>query len=579
MHQQGDGPSADRLRHYFQRLQAPLEVCDVTCDSAGLPLLPGTFLVIEDFGTRGLAGDPLLCRNPPKGSNSPEDFFWFWRNIGLSGKTGDDLGRWGLGKTVFRAVSRVGCMFGLTIRCTDHRQLLMGQAVLRCHSIAEHQYMPEGFWCDGEDASGVPRPIETPAELDKFRQEWKVTRTTEPGLSVVVPYIAENLSGLRILQAVCVHFFLPVLRGQLEVEVSAGDINAGSATLNASTLENWCRTISWNGQKRTKRHAPPPVAFVRGCLSSGVPAFTTKLLGESRVPELNPESFAAADLQQLRAAFSGDQLIEVRVRLGLHPLHRPAEEGVLRVFLQRGAADQRWDTYFVREGMTITKLNSRAAARGVQALVLVDPGPLARLLGDSENPAHEDWDSSADRPKKLWKAGWSGRVMFCRKIVDLLSEVLAQPVKQADFDLLSDFFSIARSNASQRSAAPDRTGSIPASLADIAPKPRWFRLDGRRGGFRIVPTNHEPLPADAELRVSVAYDVISGNPLKKWSSFDFDFRSESGVIVFSGQQVDVQHLSGNELLLKFSGSDFLFAADGFDQHADLYVRIEEGVGE
>jgi hypothetical protein len=576
LHQQCDGPCDARLSHYFQRLQAPLAVREVACDSAGLPMLPGAFLVIEDFGTRGLAGDPMLCRDPSKGSDSPEDFFWFWRNIGLSGKTGDDLGRWGLGKTVFRAVSRVGCMFGLTIRRTDHRCLLMGQAVLHIHSIAGQQYMPEGFWCDGEDASGVPRPIETPAELDQFRREWRVTRTTEPGLSVVVPYVAEHLSGLRILQAVCVHFFLPLMRGQLEVEVGAGDIGSSPAMLNASTLETWCRTISWNGQKRAKRHAPPPVGFVRSCLSGRAQVFNTKLLGESKVPELNPESFDEAHLQQLRAAFGGDQLVEVRVRLGLHPLHRPAEEGVLRVFLQRGGADQRWDTYFVREGMTITKLNSRAAARGIQALVLVDPGPLARLLGDSENPAHEDWDSSADRPKKLWKAGWSGRVTFCRKIVDLLSEVLAQPLKQADFDLLSDFFSIARSTAPQRSAAPDSKGSIPAGLADIAPRLRWFRLDGRRGGFRIVPTTHEPMPADAELRVSVAYDVISGNPLKKWSSFDFDFRSESRVIDFSGQQVDVQCMSGNELLLRFSGPDFLFAADGFDQHADLYVRIEEG---
>jgi len=194
-------------------------------------------------------------------------------------------------------------------------------------------------------------------------------------------------------------------------------------------------TNSWNGQKQAKRHAPPPVALVRRCLSRAAPVFATKLPGESKVPELNPGSFDDAELQQLRTAFGGD---------------------------------------------------------------------------------HEDWDSSADRPKKLWKAGWSGRVTFCRRIVDLLSEVLTQPVKQADFELLSDFFSIARSHAPQRSLTPDSTCSIPTSLPDIAPKLSWFRLDGRRGGFRIVPTTHEPMPTVAELKVSVAYDVISGNPLKKW---------------------------------------------------------------
>ncbi len=581
LHEESEGPKGARRSDYFRRLQSPLSVRDVPCDAAGVPSLPGGFLVVEDFGTRGLGGDPMLCRAPPKESAGQEDFFWFWRNIGLSGKTGDDLGRWGLGKTVFRAVSRVGCMFGLTIRRADHRRLLMGQAVLHIHSMDGKQYMPEGFWCDGKDKFGVPRPIESTAEQELFRREWKLTRTTEPGLSIVVPYVVEQLSGVRILQAVCTHFFVPLMRKQLQVEVCAGDIGSAPATLNADTLEYWCKTLRWNGQKRLKRHAPPPIAFVRDCLNGAKRLCSTKLLGESRVPELTAESFEEADLPLLRADFSAGRLLEVRVRLGLHPLQRPSEEGVLSVFLQRGDADQdqRADTYFVREGMTITKLTSRAAARGIQALVLVDSGPLARLLGDSENPAHEEWDESADRPKRLWKSGWGGRVKFCRKIVDLLAEVLAAPVRQADFDLLSDFFSVPRANAPQRAGLPDRKGSLPASLSEITPKLRWFRLDGRRGGFRIVPTTHEPMPVDAELRVSVAYDVLSGNPLKKWSSFDFDFRGGTSGIRFSVQQLEVTCVSGNELLLKCFGPDFLFAADGFDLHADLYVRIEDGQSE
>ncbi|MFM7055894.1 MAG: hypothetical protein ACKO2P_03120, partial [Planctomycetota bacterium] len=540
LHEDSDGPGGLRRSDFFQRLQAPLAVRDVFCDAAGVPSLPGGFLVVEDFGTRGLGGDPMLCHEPSSSATAhQEDFFWFWRNIGLSGKAGDDLGRWGLGKTVFRAVSRVGCMFGLTIRRADHRCLLMGQAVLHIHSIDGQQYMPEGFWCDGTDSSGVPRPIESAAELERFRRDWKLKRTTEPGLSVVVPYVMEQLSGVRILQAVCAHFFVPLMQGQLEVEVCARDIGSAPATLNAETLEHWCRALRWDGPKRLKRHVPPPIAFVRHCLTGAERVCATKFAGESKLPELTPDSFEAGDLQLLRAAFSAGELLEVRVRLKLHPLHRGVEDGEMRVFLQRNEGADRADSYYVREGMTITKLNSRvAAARGIQALVLVDRGPLARLLGDSESPSHDDWDSSADRPKKFWTSGWGGRVTFCRRIVDLLTEVLAAPVRQADFDLLSDFFSVPRANAPQRGALPDRQGSFPENLPEIAPKLRWFRLDGRRGGFRIVPASYEPMPTDTQLRVSVAYDVLSGNPLKKWNRFDFDFRDQPNGIRFSGQQVE-----------------------------------------
>jgi hypothetical protein len=46
-----------------------------------------------------LEGDTELFHDPPDGDSSRQDFYWFWRNIGRSSKTGDDLGRWGLGKT------------------------------------------------------------------------------------------------------------------------------------------------------------------------------------------------------------------------------------------------------------------------------------------------------------------------------------------------------------------------------------------------------------------------------------------------------------------------------------------------
>jgi hypothetical protein len=123
-----DAPSRARLAHYFARLSPALVGRQIEVDDFGVPQMPCRFLVVEDFGTTGLEGDTLLFRDPAPTDSSPQYFYWFWRNIGRSGKTGDELGRWGLGKTVFRAASRVGCMFGLTIRKSDQRTILMGQA-------------------------------------------------------------------------------------------------------------------------------------------------------------------------------------------------------------------------------------------------------------------------------------------------------------------------------------------------------------------------------------------------------------------------------------------------------------------
>lgn len=573
LHSAGDLPPRDRLAYYFGRLEPALKHREIGFDPDGVPQLLEGFLVCEDFETRGLGGDPLLARDPDPGSQKREDFFWFWRNIGRSGKTGDDLGRWGLGKTVYRAASQVGCMLGLTVRASDRRQLLMGQAVLRIHDLNGQEYVPEGYWCGGrKEPSGLPLPIEEAAELEHFRREWKLTRSPdEPGLSVVVPYVAPELKGARLLQAICVHFFLPILRGKLIVDVVTPDTQ--EIRLDAGSLEEWCRGVVWDGPKRTKRHEAPPIDFVKRCLAAESHAISTNLLGQSKLPELNAEAFEPQTLEKLRSLFASEKLTPIKVRMALDRKNAPKEEGELYVFLQRQPDAERADTYYVREGMTITKLNSRASLRGVHAFVVVEMGPLASLLGDSEGPAHEDWDTSEERPNRLW-AKWKGRVKFCRRIVDDLAEFLAPPTTKADFELLSDFFSIEKTQAPQRSRMPAPRGNGRPKFGDIIAKPRWYRLDGRRGGFRIVHNSALSLPEKPRLRVSVAYDLPSGNPIKKWSPFDFHF-GKSPQLKFSGKSVNVVSQAGNVLVLAVEDERFAFVVDGFDEHRDLLVRIDE----
>lgn len=571
LHTSEDLPSRERLAHYFGRLEAPLKQREIRFNEHGVPLLDDGFLVCEDFGTRGLGGDPLLSKDPPIGSKDRQDFFWFWRNIGRSGKTGDDLGRWGLGKTVYRAASQVGCMLGLTVRSQDSRELLMGQAVLKIHEHDGAEYVPEGYWCAGVNEAGLPLPVESPGDLARFRKEWKLSRKpSEPGLSVVVPYVASELEGSKILQAICVHFFLPIIQGELIVDLEAPKI--GWVHLDKDTLGDWCRTLEWNGPKRTKRHVAPPIDFVKKCLMIQSQAVPTKELGQTKLPELNEESFESDVLNDLRDQFASEKLVAVNVRMSLPRKSGDNLLGEVLVFLQRQPDGERTDTYYVREGMTITKLNSRAGLRGIHAFVMVNKGPLASLLGDSEGPAHEDWDTSEDRPNRSWTK-WKGRVKFCRKIVDELADLLTPQTKQADYELLSDFFSIEKTEAPGRARTPNSNGTTPPNFESINQKPRWFRLDGRRGGFRIVSNPGQTVPPNARLRVSVAYDLPSGNPLKKWSPFDFDLGKTT--VELRGDGVEVKRLAGNVIRLTVLDEKFAFGADGFDLHRDLFIRIDE----
>ena len=572
LHTQDSLPPRHRLVHYFSRLKEPVRQLDIDYLEDEIPNLTQGFLVCEDFGTRGLEGDPLLHRDPIS-TSSRQDFYWFWRNIGRSGKSGDDLGRWGLGKTVYRAASQIGCMLGLTVRQSDSKRMLMGQAVLRIHEQNGVEYFPEGYWCAGQEpVTEVPKPIDDKTEIDQFIADWKLTRGEgEPGLSVVSPYVVPELNVHKLLQAICVHFFLPIMRGELIVEIEGPSLP--HCLIDTYGLHERCQSLNWDGPKRTKRHQPPPLEYVKKCLARQASAIQTSILGKDKSPCFDDSTFSQSELDNLRDAFTNNSLIAIKARIHLPRHQGSGETGELFVFLQKTTADDTCDTYFIREGMTITKLNSRARTKGIRALVLVEKGPLASLLGDSEGPAHEDWDTSEERPSRLWKK-WKGRVTFCRRIVDELVEHLTPRQTTADFELLSDIFSIDDTLANHKSRFPSFGKDSPQEFQAIPTKPKWYRLEGRQRGFRVAHNQTEPIPRDAKLRVSVAYDLSTGDPLKKWTPFDFDFATPSSLRLV-GEFVAARRIHGNVLILTISQPGFYLTVDGFDEHRDLFVRIDE----
>ncbi len=570
IHDASEAPSAERMAHYFGRLREPLQSFDIPSDTHGVPLVNQRFLVCEDFGTCGLEGDPGLYKDPDRNTQAREDFYWFWRNIGRSAKTNEDLGRWGLGKTVYRAVSQVRCMLGLTIRRSDGRRLLMGQTVLQPHQHGPHEYHPEGYWCD-EGNHDFSEPIENLVELNQFREEWCLHRSVEPGLSIVSPFVPDELCEKRILRAVAVNFFVRILKGELEVEVFGSTI--GSVKVDAQSIDGICRGLEWShSEKRRKLHAPPPLDFIRSCLAL-TPPTTTNLIGDGCSPCFSEHALEKQVHQNLQQEFADGKLVALRVQMDLPRRDNSRQVGEFNVYVQRDLDGQPQDSYYVREGMTITKRSSHASQRGVRAFVNIESGPMARLLGDTEGPAHEEWDKQAERPNREWWK-WKTRVEFVRRIVDNLVEYLTPSQEDQDFDLLADFFSVERTSGRQRNRQQGEEDPDEPTRVFPNPRPKWFQITPRADGFSILRNKAVDVPEGAELEVSIAYDLPSGNPYAKWSPLDFDI-GEPEQINVSGVGVEPKKISGNVVKLKISAPEFRFSMSGFDQYRDLLVDARE----
>jgi hypothetical protein len=83
------------------------------------------------------------------------------------------------------------------------------------------------------------------------------------------------------------------------------------------------------------------------------------------------------------------------------------------------------------------------------------------------------------------------------------------------------------------------------------------------------------MPKNAALKVSVAYDIPRGDPLRNWNAIDFRIGDKDGELQPRGKGVRVKMRAGNCVLLQDVEENFRFSVSGFDQHRDLFVRVDE----
>lgn len=538
------------------------------------------YLVYEDFNTRGLCGDTRRTTDPPAASPLKEDFYWFWWNIGRSGKQGQDRGRWGLGKTVFHSTSAISTIFGLTVRESDHRRLLMGQAVTRIHSLLSDpgtEYVPEGFYHDPVDTLPIEQPIEAPESIAAFEQLFGLKRDDQPGLSIVVPFAPENLSATELLRSVIVHFFLAIQAGCLAVEISGPDLPL--TRLDAGTIGTVASGLAWDGKRSEKKHASPPLDFTRWALDQHETAmqFQLKPAGLSQAPQWTEDLVVPDDLTALKTKYSAFEPVSIRVPMTIEVKGIGRCDSHFDIFLQQMPFDARekGEDYFVREYMTISRISTLGTRRNVRGLVLVDDKLLSSLLGDAEGPSHEDWGRGEDRPDRTY-ARWASRVSFVKNSLTRMLDILTYSSDDLDFNLLADVFSIA--DTSKVGPKKRRKGAKPRGIGDPLPppslpvSPRWFDMRQTSSGFRLHRCDGAIIPAGGKIAVAVAYDVPDGDPFNEWSRFDFVFDGkQANPIKITSQGAKVEPHGDYSATITIQSPDFTVEVTGFDPLRDIVI--------
>jgi hypothetical protein len=526
------------------------------------------FLVFEDFGTIGLTGDPAQWEDIP-GVKNP--FLYFFRAEGRSQKGDDDRGRWGVGKAVFPRASRINAIFGFTVRHDDKRKMLMGNMVLKTHRTSSGQFSPDGWYgIPDSSATGSDErlilPAEDPELIDRFCKGFQIERSDSPGLSIVVPWYETEITAERLTAAAVRDYFYPILAGALEVTVAT---SSTKTVLNAASLLPALQRIG--GKLQEEMGAL--VTLARWSLShkDGIPVLQPPAGAPRWSRELVPEDVANI----LRASFNSADPIAVRVPVPVRPKAGGIRESHFDVYLSRDDSASSDRPTFIREGIIVPDVRA-PRLHGVRALVVSEHGPLARLLGDAENPAHTQWQRDGSNFRGKYINGPSYLTFVTNSAAEIV-RILGDAEAPEDPSLLLDIFSLPATIDEEEPRKRPKVDTPPAPPGPPGPPPpppgpRPFRVTKIQGGFTVT-KGADGGPAPQYLDIRVAYDRRNGNPLRKYDRADFRLDKKPIVLDPPLRGLKILKRDSNQLVLAVTDPDFSVAVRGFDENRDLYVRV------
>lgn len=529
--------------------------------------LPCPYLVIEDFGTSGLTGDPARVSQPPDGTS--DNFFYFFRAEGASDKGDGKRGRWGIGKHTFFSTSRIQTFIGLTIRdqAENPGPLMMGQSISKVHRDPSNENVelePDGWMAVDDPATWLPHSdLE---RISKVTDDWKLSRTIEPGLSVVIPYCDEGVTLAELLTSVLIEYSSPILDGSLEVKLESG--SGETELLNTATiLDVLDRLAAVEPKLDALRVLVKRMANIVAVTQSEV----VLLPLTKGKPEWSREALPDDIREKFNTSLETSGYAVIRVPVGIRLKSKGSVDSESHFDVGFFIDPESKRAVFIREGIRITAVGSKAAPfTGLQPLVVIPAGALGSLLGDAEGPAHLNWDARRETFKDRYVHG-AAWIDFVKHAPRRLIEFTRGMDRDPDYEIGAGWFPEPDDSGRKR-RKKTRTGSPRPTPPPTTP---MVLLSQVKGGFsaRLNP-EHPDVAKVSIVKLVMAYDRRTGNPFSRWSSADFTLADLN--IVVQGCDIDesLTVRSENQIAFGVTSTAFKVSITGFDSNRDVIARAE-----
>ena len=510
-----------------------------------------TFLLIEDFHTDGLDGNII--------SSDPEDggFGTFWRNVGSTnkGKGTNRGGAFGIGKIVNPMASRLQTFFGLTIRNTNRTKdkeagpYLMGQTMLSLHTYSKVRFQAYALW--GEVKKQIEHPIENGAIMKEFIKATGITRTDEPGLSIVVPFPISEFTPKSLSDAAILHYFYPIIEGRLVIEIANG--KGEPDRIDGSNIEELAKGINLEISELIAFTKKAQKASAKLCdIKPAI--YRMGNYGDS----LGAQKFDAAELKTQKDRFLAGEMIAVDVPVETQfKIDKKVSCSSVKLFLQK--TDGKGMDYYIRQGISVYENSRFMPSTPCIALLLADDGEIAELLRKAEGPAHSTWMQKKCRAVKIYENAQDA-IGYVKSLLSAMQGLLGSGIEIDDESILADDF-------------PDDIGDEDDDDDDdvdfdIEGNPAMLELSrDSKGTLTIKATEYADEHAGKDCSLTLYF--VSTTRGAKWRPFDFNLRNMK--VEAQGTSI----LSRDKNVMKFNLAPKMeITVYGFDRNKDLKANVK-----
>ena len=533
------------------------------------PFESTTILVLEDYGTTGLLGswdDPNV-----DGRNENWNAFWFREGEGAKSTPGSN-GRAGQGKITYYKIGGARAVFGLTVRASDGKTLLMGRSAFkRVYPFDGKKYLRHSFWCGGGD---LPLPLTDEDSTAKFTQAFKLERRNEAGLSLVIPF-PNDFQPKVAMRTVISEFYFPITAGKLALSIGGMEVDASKIDSLADILlpDDFARERKSSFTKEFRRFANQIVAEEK----SGATPLQLKS-GWDKSPTIDASYFPEGALEELRDKIEKGQRITVRFPVAVRPKSSAAVESYFDVHLQIPEELDRTEEAYVRRDLLIgleTHLGSSGHLQKARAATMIRESELSAFLADAEEPTHLKWNASRPRLAEDY-VNPQATLRAVRKAAPRLLAAVSNGLVSRDLKALAKYFT---NTADVGKPAAGKKQKGEKSVGDQTPPPPPVRKPLRSefgvSSVSVVPNGTAMLQV-GELPIvctlEAAYEGLDQNPFDAYDPFDFDLADENThQIAVVG--ATARSRKDNRFEFEVTHPEFSVSVSGFDPNIRLRARV------